>query len=301
MLITIFTPTYNRAHLLPETYNSIRNQNFDDVEWLLVDDGSSDNTEAVVKGWIEDIDNKLTIRYIKKENGGMHSAFNVGMEHAQGTFFILLGDDDKLCDGILKVYEDYFKQIKDQDHTAGVLGHSVDENGTIRGTLFPEDDMITKFPDVFYKYKVKGDKSVAFKTAVLKKYPFPKKEGVSYIKEDIVFHLMGKKYDMLCINKGTQMVSYQAVGLSKSAYSPRYVKGLAYSYFIIIEKNVHSIWDYPKLRIWEYIHLGINSLLSSENYAFQFSNKLNTLVYYLLFPRAFYAYLKIKKHVEKNH
>jgi glycosyltransferase involved in cell wall biosynthesis len=298
-LITIFTPTFNRAYLLERVYLSLKRQHYKDFEWLIVDDGGTDNTENTVNELIKK-EQSFVIRYIKKQNGGMHSAINIGVHSARGDYFILLGDDDQLCEGILKKYEEYFFSIKNDPNIAGVIGNSIDASGKLLGTLFPENSMIIKFPDIYYKYKVRGDKSLAYKTDILKEYPFPEKEGLIYIKEDVVIHQMAKRYKVLCVNIPTQIVSYQQEGLSKSSYKPMYIRSLAYSYFLIIDNNVHSFWEYPRIRIWDYIHLGINALLSREKYTFKFKNKLNSLIYCCLLPRAYYSYLNIKKHVAKN-
>lgn len=99
-MLTIFTPTYNRAHLLPNLYQSLLNQKRVDFEWLIVDDGSTDGTEELVNQWIEEA--VLTIRYFRKENSGKHTAINKGVQLAKGELFLIVDSDDVLAENALK-------------------------------------------------------------------------------------------------------------------------------------------------------------------------------------------------------
>ncbi len=94
MMLTIFTPTYNRAKLLNDIFNSLEKQSCFDFEWLIIDDGSSDNTESVVMNFFHS--SSFPIRYIKKKNGGKHTAYNLALENARGKLFFCLDSDDYL-------------------------------------------------------------------------------------------------------------------------------------------------------------------------------------------------------------
>ena len=110
MLITVFTPTYNRAHLLQMLYDSLCKQTFNDFEWLIVDDGSKDDTESVVNTFIAE--DRLDIRYIKQSNGGKHRAINRGVAEANGDLFFIVDSDDYLSNNGLELIEYYYEQIK---------------------------------------------------------------------------------------------------------------------------------------------------------------------------------------------
>ena len=94
MMITVFTPTYNRGNLLKRLYDSLCNQSFKDFEWLIVDDGSKDDTETVIANFIAQ--QKLVINYLKQENGGKHRAINKGVKEAKGEYFFIADSDDRL-------------------------------------------------------------------------------------------------------------------------------------------------------------------------------------------------------------
>lgn len=106
-MITVFTPTYNRAHLLHRVRQSLLQQNFVDFEWLIVDDGSTDETEQLVQSWITQ-NPIIPIRYIKKTNGGKHTAINTGVQAAAGELFVILDSDDQLLPDALKLIEKCF-------------------------------------------------------------------------------------------------------------------------------------------------------------------------------------------------
>ena len=110
--ITVFTPAYNRAHTLPRTYESLRQQDCKDFVWLVVDDGSSDNTADLVKSW-QTQDNGFEIRYLYKENGGMHTAHNAAYDVIDTELNICIDSDDCLADGAVRKIQDKWNAVKD--------------------------------------------------------------------------------------------------------------------------------------------------------------------------------------------
>lgn len=136
-LLTIFTPAYNRAHTLPRTYESLLVQDCKDFVWLIIDDGSSDNTADLVKEW-RTRDNGFEIRYVYKENGGMHTAHNTAYENIDTELNVCIDSDDKLSLGAVKNILSKWKQVKDRGY-AGIIGLDADMNtGEIIGRGFPD-------------------------------------------------------------------------------------------------------------------------------------------------------------------
>ena len=111
MRITVFTPTYNRAYIISNLYNSLCRQTFKDFEWLIVDDGSTDNTEELVNKWINDANSGFSIRYFKKENGGKPSAINYGVDCAEGELFFTVDSDDYLTDDALEKIDRWEREL----------------------------------------------------------------------------------------------------------------------------------------------------------------------------------------------
>ena len=101
MKVTVFTPTYNRAYIISELYESLKKQDFTDFEWLVIDDGSEDHTEDLFKQWQNEY-NDFPIRYYKVNNGGKHRAINKATELAKGELFFIVDSDDKLVSDALE-------------------------------------------------------------------------------------------------------------------------------------------------------------------------------------------------------
>lgn len=291
-MITLFTPTYNRAHLLSRLYNSILMQDVIDVEWLIVDDGSIDDTEALIENFQKE--SIINIRYYKKSNGGKHTAINFGLQNAKGELFFIIDSDDVLAENALKNIKIHYQSIKNNNNICGIVGLSqyIDKQEIV-GDFFLRDVWEVSFADIYLKYHLKGDKSVAFKTQVLKKYPFPEKQGIRFVFEAVVWHEMSKKYKVLAINEVIQKIEYLQDGLTDSSYKKWYVNALAFSYFQLIKNRTYPFAQYPSHALWNYIHLGINALLSGKTY-FKKLSLLDQLIYVAVYPRAFYSYLKLK-------
>lgn len=296
-MFTVFTPTFNRAVDLGYQYQSLLKQTYKDFEWLVVDDGSTDNTEEVINGFIAE--NKIKINYIKKENGGKNSCINIGVNAANGDLFLLIDSDDWFTDNAFSIYKSKWDRIKDDENIAGMVGLSLNQNGDIIGTPFPWEEKAIHFSEIYNKYNIKGDKAVAYKTHILKQYPFPVKKGIVYVMENVVYDAMDYKYKMLTFNEKIEYKNYNPDGMSKNAYKYWMLRSHAFSYYQFIERNVHPFSRFFKLRCWEYIHLGANALLCNENYVSQFSRISDKIIYYMLFPRAFFAYLRMRKMVLK--
>lgn len=294
-MITLFTPTYNRAHLLSRLYNSILMQDVIDVEWLIVDDGSIDDTEALIENFQKE--SIINIRYYKKSNGGKHTAINFGLQYAKGELFFIIDSDDVLAENALKIIKTHYQSIKNNDKICGIVGLSqyIDKQEIV-GDYFLKNEWEVSFADIYLKYHLKGDKSVAFKTAVLQQYPFPEKQGVRFVFEAVVWHEMSKKYNVLALNMIVQFVEYQKSGVSDSSFKKWYIQSLAFSFFHLIKNKTYPLLKYPHHFFWNYIHLAINSLLSGESYYKQLS-LIDKMLYLILYPRAYYTFLNLKDKV----
>ena len=172
-MITVFTPTYNRAKLLPRLYESLCKQTFRDFEWIIVDDGSVDDTHDVVESFMNGNDdengsNNFPIRYYYQENGGKHRAINHGVREAKGELFLILDSDDSLPSDSLELITEVYSQIKDNESFGGVCGYMAHHDGTIIGKGNEENILDTNTIDLRYRYNVKGDMCEVFKISVLK-------------------------------------------------------------------------------------------------------------------------------------
>lgn len=208
--LTIFTPAYNRAHTLPRTYESLCRQNCKDFIWLIVDDGSADNTADLVRSW-QSQDNGFEIRYICKENGGMHTAHNIAYENIDTELNVCIDSDDKLAPGAAEKILVKWEQVKDQGY-AGIIALDSDFDGKIIGKGFPEG--LTETTVIgYYAAGGSGDKKLIYRTDIINQYPpYPVFEGEKYVALAYKYRLIDQSYKMAVLDEVVCHVEYQADG-----------------------------------------------------------------------------------------
>lgn len=214
MIVTVFTPIYNRAANLNDIYKSLINQTCKDFEWIIVDDGSYDNC----RGTFIDIKSKhidcFNIRFFQKRNGGKHTAINLAVRKAIGELFFILDSDDSLPnDAIATVLEEY-KYVDGDNAICGVSGLMAHHNGVLVGSSYPKNNLIASSIELRYKYGVTGDLMEVFKTAVLKKFPFPEIKGENFCPEILVWNRIAQEYKLRCFNKVICYRDYMEGGLT---------------------------------------------------------------------------------------
>lgn len=210
VILTIFTPAYNRAHTLSRTYESLCNQSCKDFIWLIVDDGSQDDTRKLVHRWKEK-DNGFEIRYVYKENGGMHTAHNTAYEHIDTELNTCIDSDDKLASGAVEKILAKWNQVKDQGY-AGIIGLDADFSGNIIGKGFSEGMNETTVIG-YYASGGSGDKKLVYRTDIINQYPsYPVFEGEKYVALSYKYRLIDQKYKMAVLDEILCNVEYQSDG-----------------------------------------------------------------------------------------
>lgn len=194
MLITVFTPTYNRAHLLSRLYDSLCKQTYIDFEWVIVDDGSSDKTDEVVLSFISD--KLFSINYIKQKNGGKHRAINRGVKEAKGELFLILDSDDSLPEHSLETIANYYNQIKNDKSFGGVAGYMAHHDGTVIGQCETDGVIDATSSEYRFKYHATGDMCEVIRTKVLREFPFPEIVEEKFVPETLVLYQIARKYKL---------------------------------------------------------------------------------------------------------
>lgn len=215
-MLTVFTPSYNRANCLPRLYDSLKQQTNNNFEWLIVDDGSVDETEIMVREWIKE--GIINIRYIYQENGGKARAFNNGVKNAKGELFFCVDSDDYLPNDSVELILDKWN-IVDDDKIAGIIGLKENEKGELLCDIFPDEFVATTTYDLVRKYGVKGEKSLIYKTEVLKQFPYPEIEGEKFVGENIVYDRIDAEYKLVLLSKVLTTCEYQEGGLTATVFS----------------------------------------------------------------------------------
>lgn len=215
MELTVLTPTYNRAHCLSNLYESLQKQTSKEFEWLIVDDGSSDNTEQLVSEF--QLSAQFAISYIKKENGGKHTALNVGIKHINNDLTFIVDSDDTLTFDAVQTIIDTHQKYKTKPEICGYSFLRVFPNGKINGKPFQKNGWITNLIEArINSDDASSDKAEVYFTEVLREYPFPEYPGEKFLGEDIVWIRIAKKYKMVHINKGIYVGQYLDEGLTSN-------------------------------------------------------------------------------------
>lgn len=211
MKVTIFTPTYNRAHLLDRLYASLCHQTYRDFEWLVVDDGSSDNTEDVIMKMKAEAD--FSIRYYKKENGGKHTAINMGLELSQGELFFTVDSDDWLTDDALKKVAKWEAELPKDGSFCGFAGRLQDTAGQLSGAGNEKSYFDGTTLDRYGA--AGGERAMVFYTEIHKKYSYPVFEGERFMTEAVTWNRMARDgYKFRYYNDVIWIYEYQPDGLT---------------------------------------------------------------------------------------
>ena len=210
MKITVFTPTYNRGYCLERLFKSLLDQTFKDFEWLIIDDGSTDNTEKLVENFQKSCKD-FPIIYKKTENGGKHRAINRGMSLVNGEMILFMDSDDWLrkdaLEWIIKIDESIPKNEKQK--YAGVQGLRVHTDGKLIGRTFSGDKVVDCTTLEREKFNIYGDKAEVYYTNVISRYPFPEIEGEKFVTERLVWNKMAHDgYKVRYFNEGIYYCEY---------------------------------------------------------------------------------------------
>ncbi len=208
--ITVFTPTFNRAGKLKKLYESLCRQTCQNFEWMIIDDGSTDNTEEVVKEWIKN--KKLNIQLYTQANCGMMRAHNRGVKLCSTKDFGYVDSDDYLIDEAMEIMENYIPIIDADDTKIGIL--------FLRKYVNESDNIPFNNPGKYIKAKelydhgFKGETTLLFKTHLLREFPFPVVDGEKYITPNISYDLIDQKYRYLYISKAVTICEYNSDGIT---------------------------------------------------------------------------------------
>lgn len=259
--LTVFTPTYNRAYILKQCYDSLCRQTCKDFVWLIVDDGSSDNTKEIVDEWMKN-DNGFEIRYVYKENGGMHTGHNKAYELIDTELNVCIDSDDFMPDGAVELIINFWNENKDSSYS-GIIALDVYKNGQVIGKELPNKKSTTL--SGYYQNGGQGDKKLIYRTEIINKYPaYPEFEGEKFVPLDYKYLLADQDYELLIMNKPVCVVEYMEDGSSKNMLRQYYrnPKGFAFM------RKVHMQYDKEFLKNLKTCIHYVSSSFISKNKSF---------------------------------
>ena len=208
-MLTVFTPTYNRGEKLKRLYSSLLDQCNSDFEWLIVDDGSTDDTEAIVNTFFT---SEFPIRYYRKENGGKHTAYNYALKVAKGDYFVCIDSDDWLSkEAISNILE-----VCTETNTNILMAYKSDVNGNLLSNNFPETVTKAGILELSNFYRCTGEFTLVFQTEFARKFPFPVFDGEKFVTESVIYDKMFENEKALLLSEVVTICEYQNDGLTNN-------------------------------------------------------------------------------------
>lgn len=276
--ITIFTPTYNRGYILDKCYKSLIRQTNKDFVWLIIDDGSTDNTKELVKKWQSE--NSIEIEYIHQKNQGMAGAHNTAYEMIKTELNMCVDSDDYLLDdAIQKILNKW--DTCDKKNRAGIIALNTYENGQIVGTKLPKNIQHEKIYDIYNRYHVKGDKKLIYRTDLTKKFRYKITKGEKSVSSACIYYKIDQLYDLEILNESVCVVTYLNDGMShntKQRYLDNPNGNIEYAKVILEIPNATKI-----NKIKQAIHYVANAnILKQKNKIIKGKGKIYTIICYPL-------------------
>jgi glycosyltransferase involved in cell wall biosynthesis len=288
--ITVFTPTYNRAYCLHKCYNSLVHQTRQDFKWLIIDDGSTDNTKELVQKWVEE--GKIEIEYYYQENQGMHGGHNTAYKLINTPLNVCIDSDDYMPKMAIERILETWPKIKNNPKISGIVALDAQENGEIIGTKLPDHTTTSTLYDIYHKYGVKGDKKLVYKTAIVKKYPpYPIFKEERFVPLGYLYQLIDQDYCLHILNKVLCVVEYMPDGSSLNMLKQyrRHPRGFAFS-----RKSRMQLAKTFKDKFKNAIHY-VSSSLFIKNWSFiKESPKKITTIAAIPFGILLHIYIKLK-------
>lgn len=244
-MITVFTPTYNRAKTLTSLYNSLTRQTDQRFDWLIIDDGSTDETSDLVESFQRE--GKIDITYIKRENWGLCKTLNQGVSLCRGDIFFRVDSDDFVQDNAIERIYHYWHYVEEDKKVCGLVFLKIQTNSQYTGYHPFTKDFRTNFFEYRSKYGGVGDRAEVIRTDVMRNYPIPLYGEEKFCPEGLMWNRIAKDYDAVYISEGIYVCEYMEGGLTKSVRKNlmRNAKGATH-YYAEIFQHKNSVFYYIK-------------------------------------------------------
>ncbi|MBD1906687.1 glycosyltransferase family 2 protein [Funiculus sociatus GB2-A5] len=306
-VFTAFTPTYNRAYTLHRVYESLKAQTYRDFEWLIVDDGSTDNTCELVEQWHKEAD--FPIRYLYQENSGKYIAWNRGVQEARGKLFLCFDSDDACVPEALERLKYHWDSIPEPRKSifSSVVCLCEERNGKLIGTRFPQEITDSDYLEIHYKFKVKGDKWGFDKTEILSRFPFPVLKGEKLIGESLVWNAIARNnFKTRFVNEVLKIVEYLPDGLTRTTVGSKHALGTAFAHASSLNEDI-GWFRYAPLTFFRSavhysrfsFHVGVTILKQFEG----IKTRLGKILWFVALPLGYLVYIKdwfLKERHEKH-
>ncbi len=256
MKISILTPTYNRANLLENLYNSlIQNANYGvEIEWLIMDDGSTDNTKKIIEGFQKE--KKISIQYYQQENQGKMVAINHLVSHATGDLIVECDSDDYFTKEAFEIIKKAWEENEERTDIYALCFLKYDAKGNNMGNEFSKVE--TTMFDLYFKEGENGEKALVYFAKIRKQYQYKIEKKERFSTEARMHHQMDEKYKIIGINQPIMICEYQEEGYTKNITKQ-------------FKENPYGYYEYFK------------EILQKDFKGVKFSKRLYVIKHYILF------------------
>ena len=284
MKLSILTATYNRAKYLTKLYQSIKDNLKYTItpEWIIVDDGSTDDTKNIVQGFIEE--NSIIIKYMYQKNSGKMLAINEAVKMATGDLIVDCDSDDYFINNSFEIIEKYSEKLLNNENLYGLVFLKKENNGDISGKKFNANEQITTMFDLYFKDDIGGEKIIVYNSKIRKQYSHQLEHNEKFITEARMYHKMDEKYKLLAVNEAIEQGSYIEDGYTKNINKT--FKECPFGYYMyfkeLLEKNMKGVL-FSK-RIYAIKHFILFSYLTKHKFNVNFiKDKMNKIIYIVLY------------------
>lgn len=293
--LTIFTPTYNRAYCLGDLYDSLCRQTSGDFVWLIIDDGSTDETKNLVEIWKKE--NKVQIQYFYKENGGMHSGYNAAYKLIETSLNMCMDSDDYCTDNAVELILEHWQKFGAEKY-AGIFALDSLKNGHVIGDVFPPELKETTVGEYYWLHHLKGDKKLIYRTEIVRKYPeYPEFKGEKFVPIFCIPFMVDNDYKLLTLNEIVCVVEYREDGSTKNIVQSYFSNPQGFNY----SRKIRMIYSPSvKDRFRNAVHyISGNIITRNPKFITESPKKMMTLAA-IPFGLALYVYLKQKINKEST-
>ena len=284
MKLSILTATYNRSNYLPKLYESIKENLKYKVtpEWIIVDDGSTDDTKNIVQSFIDE--NKVIIKYLYQKNSGKMSAINEAVKMATGDLIVDCDSDDCFTNNSFEIIEKNAKKLIQNQELYGLVFLKSEENGKISGKEFSQKEHITTMFDLYFKEDIGGEKIIVYNSKIRKQYSHQLEHNEKFITEARMYHKMDEKYKLLAINEVIEQGSYIEDGYTKNINKT--FKESPYGYYMYFKELLQKDMKGVKIskRLYAIKHYILFGYLTKNTFnANLIKDRLNRFLYIILY------------------
>ncbi len=293
--MTVVTPTYNRKHTLPRVYESLLKQTSKSFVWMVVDDGSTDGTEELIRGYQQE--DQITIEYIKKENGGKASALNVSLDYVKTPYCVCLDSDDTFSDTAIEMALKFLNEEDNNEECCGLIGLRHNPDGTIMGGKeIPHQYKYITIMDIYYNCNIRSEFIAFYKTKILNQYRFPSVPGEKFISPAWFHYTLSEKYKFRSVRDVYCYCEYICDGLTRN--KRKVIVNNPVGYTLVKRFSLkYSIGFKEKVK--NAIMYDCGCILSGDKH--WLSNAPRKLVAVFCYPLGYGVYLKRFRKIKKDY